>query len=585
MKNLSTRKLLTGTFAILALLVLLVSLLALRSLSAADNRFSGYIAGVAQRQALSTSISVAASRRAIGVRDMVLVGSQPERDAAKAMAVGANEELQSSLKKLREALAAGAEVSERERAIFATIDKVEADYKPVALSIVELAATGRRDEAIEKMNVACRPLLVQLLAASKDYTDYNMEKSQRNVDASAAAYSSQRTVMLALSIFAVLASVVLGVFITRRLFSALGAEPAALGIAARKVAQGDLSDIDGADKAPDGSVLASMGAMQRQLLTLIGQVRSSADSIAVASAEIAQGNNDLSRRTESQASSLEQTSASMEELTSTVKQNADNATEANQLADSASAVAIRGGEVVVQVVETMKGINDSSKKIADIIGVIDGIAFQTNILALNAAVEAARAGEQGRGFAVVASEVRNLAGRSADAAKEIKTLIGASVERVETGSVLVDRAGATMTEVVDAIKRVAHIVAEISAASSEQSIGVAQIGEAVTQLDQATQQNAALVEQSAAAAESMNFQADQLVQAVAVFRTEAGRAGAASLRAHTAVLRIPQHRASVVTKQSPRKAAGARAGTEKPTDASLSDSRLAKAGGDGWETF
>jgi methyl-accepting chemotaxis protein len=239
-------------------------------------------------------------------------------------------------------------------------------------------------------------------------------------------------------------------------------------------------------------------------------------SVATASAQIAQGNNDLSARTEQQASALEQTAASMEELSSTVRQNADNARQGNQLAQNASTVAVRGGEVVGQVVDTMKGINDASRKIADIIGVIDGIAFQTNILALNAAVEAARAGEQGRGFAVVASEVRSLAGRSAEAAKEIKGLISDSVQRVEQGTVLVDQAGTTMAEVVAAIRRVTDIMGEISAASTEQSQGVAQVGEAVTQMDQATQQNAALVEESAAAAESLKAQAQQLVQAVAV---------------------------------------------------------------------
>jgi methyl-accepting chemotaxis protein-1 (serine sensor receptor) len=324
--------------------------------------------------------------------------------------------------------------------------------------------------------------------------------------------------LIAASAFAVVAAAVLGWLITRRLVAALGAEPAALSAAAQRVADGDLSPIAGVSGADAGSVLASMGAMQGQLVELISQVRASAEGIATASSQISQGNHDLSGRTEEQASALEQTAASMEELGSTVRQNADNARQANQLAQGASTVAVQGGDVVGRVVTTMKEINDSSKKISDIIAVIDGIAFQTNILALNAAVEAARAGEQGRGFAVVATEVRNLAQRSADAAREIKSLITASVERVEQGTTLVDQAGTTMTEIVGSIRRVTDIMGEISAASQEQSSGVSQVGEAVTQMDRATQQNAALVEESAAAAESLKMQAQQLVQAVSVFK-------------------------------------------------------------------
>jgi aerotaxis receptor len=267
-----------------------------------------------------------------------------------------------------------------------------------------------------------------------------------------------------------------------------------------------------------GMLLRAVSQSGLNLRSLVDDVSGQTGGLHVASSEIAQGNNDLSQRTEEQASALEETAASMEQLSSTVKQNADNARQANQLALGASAVAVKGGEVVGQVVDTMKDINDSSRRIGDIIGVIDGIAFQTNILALNAAVEAARAGEQGRGFAVVAAEVRNLAQRSAEAAREIKQLIGASVGRVEAGTALVDRAGETMTEVVSAIRRVTDLMGEISAASAEQSAGVSQVGEAVSQMDQVTQQNAALVEQSAAAAESLKQQAQQLVQAVAVFR-------------------------------------------------------------------
>ncbi|WP_298209632.1 methyl-accepting chemotaxis protein [Acidovorax sp.] len=287
----------------------------------------------------------------------------------------------------------------------------------------------------------------------------------------------------------------------------------------RAVAQGDLSGapiVHGTNEV--GQLLQALMQMRSQLTQVVRQVRSGSESVASASVQIAQGNTDLSARTESQASALEETAASMEQLNATVRQNADSAQQASQLAASASTVAIQGGEVVAQVVDTMHGINASSQKISDIIGVIDSIAFQTNILALNAAVEAARAGEQGRGFAVVASEVRNLAGRSAEAAREIKTLISASVERVEQGSALVDRAGATMSEVVGAIRRVTDIVGEISAASHEQSLGVAQVGEAVTQMDQVTQQNASLVEEMAAAAGSLQTQAEDLVHVVSVFR-------------------------------------------------------------------
>ena len=288
---------------------------------------------------------------------------------------------------------------------------------------------------------------------------------------------------------------------------------------ARRIADGDLSarlHVEGLDEI--GQLMQALSDMKDNLVQMVSGVRLTAESVATASSQIAQGNQDLSQRTEEQASALQQTAASMEQLGSTVTQNADSARQANQLANGASSVAVQGGEVVSQVVDTMKDINDSSRKIADIITVIDGIAFQTNILALNAAVEAARAGEQGRGFAVVAGEVRNLAQRSAEAAKEIKGLINASVERVERGSALVDEAGATMQEVVTAIRRVNDIVGEISSASTEQSSGVSQVSEAVSQMDQTTQQNAALVEESAAAAESLKQQAQQLVQAVSVFK-------------------------------------------------------------------
>jgi methyl-accepting chemotaxis protein len=308
--------------------------------------------------------------------------------------------------------------------------------------------------------------------------------------------------------------------IVRRALTSLGAEPSEATELAQNVAKGNLSQNVTLKNGDSDSLMAQLKHMQESLFTVVSKVRDGAQGVAAASVEITQGNNDLSARTESQASALEQTSASMEELDSQVRKNADNARQANTLAQSASDVAAQGGDVVAQVVTTMKGINESSHKISDIISVIDGIAFQTNILALNAAVEAARAGEQGRGFAVVATEVRSLAGRSAQAAKEIKGLISASVERVEEGTRLVDQAGNTMQQVVTSIRRVTDIMGEISVASDEQSQGVAQVVEAIRQMDQVTQQNAGLVEQMAAAAESLNTQAQDLVGTVAVFKLE-----------------------------------------------------------------
>ncbi len=293
---------------------------------------------------------------------------------------------------------------------------------------------------------------------------------------------------------------------------------------AKEMSNGDMTHelhAQGTDEIAE--LLQSLEAMRQNLSRVVSTVRQGSEGVETASSEIAQGNHDLSARTEQQASALEETAASMEQLSAQVKHNADSAREANQLATNASTVAVRGGDVVGRVVDTMKEINTSSRKISDIISVIDGIAFQTNILALNAAVEAARAGDQGRGFAVVASEVRSLAGRSAEAAKEIKNLINASVERVEQGTALVDEAGTTMTEVVSSIRRVTDMVGEISSASNEQSIGVAQVGEAVTQMDRVTQQNAALVEQIAAAASSLKAQAGELVNTVSVFKLDASR--------------------------------------------------------------
>ena len=367
-----------------------------------------------------------------------------------------------------------------------------------------------------------------------------------------------RTLTQMAILFAVVAAalVALVIVINRGILRTIGGDPAKAAEVANRIAQGDLTPNIETAPGDQSSLLYAVRSMRDSLLSTIANIKTSADTIATASQEIASGNLDLSSRTEQQAGSIEETASAMEELTSTVKQNADNARQANQLAESASEVAIQGGSVVGQVVQTMEGITDSSRKIADIIGVIDGIAFQTNILALNAAVEAARAGEQGRGFAVVASEVRSLAQRSASAAKEIKSLIDDSVAKVDTGSKLVEQAGATMTEVVASVRRVTDIVGEISSASQEQSAGIAEVGRAITQMDEGTQQNAALVEQAAAAAQSLQDQATTLAGLVGRFQIDGSQART-----------VPAAAAAVKPAARPAPAASASAAPRKPTAA------------------
>ncbi len=412
-------------------------------------------------------------------------------------------------------------VSAEGKKALAVVQDARAAFTPLAKEFQAMILAGKRAEAREMLDAKLRPAQIAYMDALEALKDQQIDHVNKAVKAGQAEYDQAVIVMAGLLLGMVVLGSAMGwwitVSITRPLRQAL--------TVAENVAAGDLgSRIEVSSQDETGRLLQALKGMNESLVGIVTTVRSSSDSIATGSAQIASGNADLSQRTEEQASALEETAASMEQLGSTVKQNADNARQANQLAVGASAVAVKGGDMVSQVVDTMKGINDSSKKIADIITVIDGIAFQTNILALNAAVEAARAGEQGRGFAVVAGEVRNLAQRSAEAAKEIKSLITASVERVEQGTQLVDQAGTTMQEIVTAIRRVTDIMAEINSASTEQSTGVNQVGEAVSQMDQVTQQNAALVEQSAAAAESLKQQAQQLVTAVAVFKLD-GSAG------------------------------------------------------------
>ncbi|MEG3001399.1 MAG: methyl-accepting chemotaxis protein [Comamonas sp.] len=411
--------------------------------------------------------------------------------------------------------------SPAEASAYDTLLAQRKEYVTLMGQLFQMSRSGEGAKAREFMNGES----LKIYNASSDtlnkLLDINTQDAHTESRKAAAAFSVGVWVMSVAALLAMVLAVISGVWITN---SIRGPLQRAVGVA-DKVAGGDLtSHIDVRTTDEVGQLFAALQRMQSSLVDTVRVVRRNAEGVASASSQIATGNADLSSRTEEQASSLEETAASMEELGSTVRLNAENAREANQLARTAANVAVQGGDVVGEVVTTMRGINDSSRKIADIIGVIDSIAFQTNILALNAAVEAARAGEQGRGFAVVASEVRSLAGRSAEAAKEIKTLISESVGRVEQGTVLVDKAGTTMAEVVDSIQKVTSIVGEISNASSEQSQGVTQVGEAVSQMDTVTQQNAALVEESAAAADSLRRQAQELLTAVEVFRLSDGEA-------------------------------------------------------------
>jgi methyl-accepting chemotaxis protein len=521
MNNMTVRTKLTAAFGLLTVMVLLISGFAIKSLSDSYDRFDSFVNGNSARVALGNAVRTTINLRAVAVSNLVLVGSSADLALETEKVAAAHKTTTENMAKLLQMVQAPG-TPEEARRLITEMDKIEREYGPIVLDIVDKALHYKRDEAIVRIDKESRPLLASLNKVADDYAQLAQRVYKNRVDQAAADYAVQRDLLIGACVFVSLLAGAAGLLITRSLTRALGGEPSALSNVAARVADGDLASRFHVRSGDSTSLLATMERMQTSLTRVVFAVRQGAESVSTASAEIAQGNHDLSARTESQASALEETAASMEELSSTVKQNADNARQANQLAQSASAVAVKGGEVVAQVVDTMKGINESSRKIADIISVIDGIAFQTNILALNAAVEAARAGEQGRGFAVVASEVRSLAGRSAEAAKEIKGLINASVERVEQGTALVDQAGATMTEVVDSIRRVTDIMGEISAASSEQSAGVAQVGEAVTQMDQATQQNAALVEQMAAAASSLKSQAHDLVGTVAVFKLMQG---------------------------------------------------------------
>ncbi|MBO9535099.1 methyl-accepting chemotaxis protein [Herbaspirillum sp.] len=496
----------------------------------------------------------------------LLPGNESNLDVNEKLIAGQFDELSKALEKYSVLLD-----TEAEKTNFTAIKTDLATFTGIHQTLAARVREQKIDEARDILLNQLTPVYLRLFGTLDKVVKINVDAADATNNDAQARYESSRTMIVVLLACCIGLGLLLATWVARIVSRPL---QDAMHVAER-VAEGDLTvDIKPASRDETGRLMLSLKAMNDSLLRIVSQVRQGTDTINTASREIATGNLDLSSRTEEQASSLEETASAMEELTSTVKQNADNARQANQLANSASDVAVQGGGVVGQVVETMGSINESSRKIVDIISVIDGIAFQTNILALNAAVEAARAGEQGRGFAVVASEVRSLAQRSASAAKEIKALIDDSVAKVDTGSKLVEQAGTTMTEVVASVKRVTDIVAEISSASQEQSDGIEQVNLAITQMDEVTQQNAALVEQAAAAAGSLQEQAGKLAELVSVFKLD---------RPHAAANAAPAQLAAARPAIQPP---AARPVSAKPAlPAKKADAKPMPSGDDDWEQF
>lgn len=515
--NLTIGRKLAYAFGGIVIIQLLVSAFAISSLSSSQNDFDGFVSDEFSRGGLARDIRAASSARAIAARNLIILTGDADIQAEKAAVVAAHQRVQDRLAALQSAVAKAQGVPAEEKDMLAKISDLEGRYGPVALDIVAKATTGRKEEAIQKMNEQCQPLLKQLIAATSDYSKLIAKSANDEIKNSDDRFKQRRLTVLVGAVLSIVAAVALGIIINRSVLRSLGADPLELRGYARRVAAGNLTPLELQGKVAEDSVLSSLVEMQNGLKHIVQDVRDAAAAIDHGSRHISTGSGDLSSRTDIQATGLQQAASAMEQMTATVAQNADLANKVNQLSAGAREAAEEGGRISAQVSDRMAGITSSSKKIADIVSVIDGISFQTNILALNAAVEAARAGDKGRGFAVVAAEVRTLAQRSAVAAKEIKTLIDESVANVDEGARLVGTSSAAMAKIVGEVKGVANIIESISESTREQSIGISQIGDAIANLDHGTQQNRSLVSQMTSSSAGLADHARSLNKAVAVF--------------------------------------------------------------------
>jgi len=513
-----------GFGALIALMVIIVSI-GINNMRNIQGRLDSIVHHEFPKTAYANNILESVNAIGIYMRDALLVTGQENIQREIDGVIKNRALIKENVAKLQELINSEANkaTADKDRAELAKVLDARSKYISAQDNFIKLLSDGQQEAAKIYLLSEAMELQDNYIELLNALTAYQREVMQEIGDEADRQVQNIVLMVMVFTLIALVVAVLTGILIARSITHPLQQAVELAGA----VAKGDLTrqiEVKSGDET--GQLLQALKDMNDSLTGIVGEVRGTTESITTASQEIAQGNNDLSQRTEEQASSLEETASSMEELTSTVRQNAENARQANQLAANASDVAVKGGKVVGDVVHTMASISDSSRKIVDIISVIEGIAFQTNILALNAAVEAARAGEQGRGFAVVAGEVRNLAQRSAAAAKEIKELIDNSVSKVDAGAKQVDQAGATMTEIVQAVKRVTDIMSEIAAASNEQSAGIEQVNQAITQMDEVTQQNAALVEEASAAAESMREQAGMLMRAVSIFRLDGSRVAA-----------------------------------------------------------